>query len=125
LAQVVFNGTVMRGQPAHRNLDGAMFLEEVRTAPIYRLYSIDDRHPAMVRDDERGASIEAELYEVPDEVWPRIRDSEPPGLYRGSVELIDGREVEGMLGEPLLVSGPTAVEITAYGGWRKYLAARR
>lgn len=122
MALVVFNGTVMRGQPAHHNLAGATFLEDVRTAPVYRLYSIGDRHPAMVRDDEGGAAIAAELYEVPDEGWPGIRDTEPPGLYRGTVELEDGREVEGMLGRPELVAGAEAIEITEYGGWRDYLA---
>jgi AGZA family xanthine/uracil permease-like MFS transporter len=125
VAPVVFNGTVMRGEPAHANLDGATFVEVVRTAPAYRLWSIGDRHPAMARADAGGAAIEAELYEVPDDVWPQIRDTEPPGLYRGPVELGDGRLVEGMLGEPSLVQGPDAVEITAYGGWRAYLAAVR
>jgi AGZA family xanthine/uracil permease-like MFS transporter len=124
VASVVFNGTVMRGEPAHGNLDGASFVEEVRTAPVYRLYSIGDRHPAMVRDDGRGAAIAAELYEVPDEVWPGIRDTEPAGLYRGPVELEDGRNVDGMLGEQSLVDGPDAVEITEHGGWRAYLASR-
>ncbi|HEY2937705.1 MAG TPA: gamma-glutamylcyclotransferase [Gaiellaceae bacterium] len=124
MSLVVFNGTVMRGEPAHANLLGATFLEEVRTAPAYRLYSIGDRYPAMVRAEEGGALIAAELYEVPDEVWPAIRDSEPAGLYRGPVELADGRLVEGMLGERELVAGPEAVEITKHGGWRAYLATR-
>jgi len=123
LAMVVFNGTVMRGQPAHANLKGAAFLDDVRTSPVYRLYSIGDRHPAMIRDVERGTSISAELYEVPDEIWPRIRDTEPPGLYRGPVELDDGRAVEGMLGTRELVESPDAVEITEHGGWRAYLAS--
>jgi len=122
MALVVFNGTVMRGQPAHANLEGATFLEDVRTAPVYRLYTIGDRHPAMVRDDQHGTSITAELYEVPDDVWPGIRDTEPPGLYRGPVELDDGRNVEGMLGESSLVEGEEAVEITEHGGWREYLS---
>jgi adenine/guanine/hypoxanthine permease len=121
---MVFNGTVMRGQSAHGNLAGATFVEEVRTAPLYRLYSIGDRHPAMIRDDESGRSISAELYEVPDDVWPRIRDTEPPGLYRGPVELDDGRSVEGMLGDNQLIASGDAVEITAYGGWREYLNSR-
>jgi AGZA family xanthine/uracil permease-like MFS transporter len=125
MAAVVFNGTVMRGEPAHANLEGATFLAVVRTAPAYRLWSIGDRHPAMARAEAGGASIEAELYEVPEDVWPRIEDTEPPGLYRGPVELSDGRHVEGMLGEQSLVDGPDAVEITAYGGWRAYLAAVR
>lgn len=121
---MVFNGTVMRGQPAHANLRGATFVEEVHTAPCYRLFSIGDRYPAMLRDEEVGASIAAELYEVPDEVWPAIRASEPPGLYRGPVELADGRQVEGMLGRRALVEGPEAIEITGFGGWRSYLASR-
>ena len=73
----------MRGELAHDNLKGAQFLEEVRTAPTYCLYSIQDRYPAMIRCDEAGAAIEAELYEVPDDVWPSIRDKEPAGLYAG------------------------------------------
>jgi adenine/guanine/hypoxanthine permease len=124
VAPVVFNGTVMRGQPQHDNLDGATFLEDVHTARAYRLYSIGDRYPAMLRDDEAGASIAAELYEVPDAVWPRIRDSEPPGLYRGPVELADGRRVEGMLGDAAFVERSEAIEITTHGGWRAYLASR-
>jgi gamma-glutamylcyclotransferase (GGCT)/AIG2-like uncharacterized protein YtfP len=123
LALVVFNGTVMRGEPAHHNLKGAQFLEVVRTAPAYRLFSIRDEYPAMTRTGEGGAAIEAELYDVPDDVWPRIRDKEPPGLYRGAVELEDGRQVEGMLGEPGLLSGPGARDITTFGGWRRFLAS--
>jgi adenine/guanine/hypoxanthine permease len=125
VALVVFNGTVMRGQPAHANLEGATFVEDVRTAPAYRLYSIGDRHPAMLRDDEHGAGIAAELYEVPDDAWPRVRDSEPPGLYRGPVELADGRMVEGMLGEEWLVQQHDVSEITEFGGWRAYLGSKR
>jgi gamma-glutamylcyclotransferase (GGCT)/AIG2-like uncharacterized protein YtfP len=120
MALVVFNGTVMRGQPEHANLEGAIFVSDVRTAPVYRLFSIGERYPAMIRDDDRGAAIEAELYEVSDVIWPRIRHSEPPGLYRGPVLLDDGREVEGMLGEPALVARSEAREITSYGGWRAY-----
>ncbi len=121
---VVFNGTVMRGEPAHDNLKGAQFLEAVRTAPCYRLYSIRDRYPAMANCEEAGAAIEGELYEVPDEVWPAIRDKEPPGLYRGAVELEDGRQVDGMLAEAGLISDPGVRDITTFGGWRAYLASR-
>ena len=123
MALILFNGTVMRGEPAHANLSGCTFLEEVQTAPVYRLYSIGDRYPAMVRADEGGASIRAELYRVPEEAWPAILAAEPPGLYRGPVELDDGRVVEGMLGEQELVDGPDAIEITDHGGWRAYLGA--
>jgi gamma-glutamylcyclotransferase (GGCT)/AIG2-like uncharacterized protein YtfP len=39
--------------------------------PRYRLYSIGNGYPAVVRDDDSGVSIAAELYLVPDEVWAR------------------------------------------------------
>jgi adenine/guanine/hypoxanthine permease len=110
----------MRDQLQHANLAQATFVSEVRTAPVYRLFSIADQDPAMIRDDDNGAAIEAELYEVPDDVWPRIRDSEPPGLYRGPVLLADGRKVEGMLGDPVFVQSAGATEITEFGGWRAY-----
>src|SRR6266545_560444 len=95
---VVFNGGLMRGQSAHWELKAATYVEAVYTAPCYRLYSIGDRYPAMLRDDDRGVSIAAELYYVPDAVWPYIDNIEPPGLYRGPVELADGRLLEGMRG---------------------------
>ena len=41
----------MRGQSAHWKIKGAIFRETVQTAPAYRLYSIDNRYPAMLRDD--------------------------------------------------------------------------
>lgn len=41
------NETLMRGLSLHGNLKGAGFVGEFRTAPLYRLYSIDDVHPGM------------------------------------------------------------------------------
>jgi Allophanate hydrolase C-terminal domain len=90
---------------------------------VYRLFTVEDRHPAMIRDDDAGFTIEAELYDVPDDVWPSIRDTEPSGLYRGPVLLDDGREVEGMLGERALVEADEAREISQWGGWRAYRRA--
>lgn len=119
---VVFNGTVMRGQPAHANLNAATFLREVRTAPRYRLFSIRDQYPAMARASVGGASIRAELYHVPAASWPSIRDIEPPGLFRGPVELADGSWVDGMLGNAELTL--VGVDITAFGGWVEYLQRR-
>jgi gamma-glutamylcyclotransferase (GGCT)/AIG2-like uncharacterized protein YtfP len=45
------NGTLMRGLELEPNLVnlGATFVREDRTEPAYRLYSINDIHPAMVR----------------------------------------------------------------------------
>jgi gamma-glutamylcyclotransferase (GGCT)/AIG2-like uncharacterized protein YtfP len=116
---IVFNGGLMRGQSAHWKLKGATFVAEVRTAPRYRLYSIGDRYPAMLREDARGVSVVAVLYYVPDEVWPYIDNIEPPGLYRGPVELADGRMLEGMLGQAPFVA-KNGVDISDFGGWADY-----
>jgi gamma-glutamylcyclotransferase (GGCT)/AIG2-like uncharacterized protein YtfP len=116
---VVFNGGLMRGQSAHWKLKGATFIETVYTAPCYRLYSIGDRYPAMLRDDQRGVAIAAELYDVPATVWPYIDNIEPPGLYRGPIELADGRTLEGMLGQQRFVM-KNGIDISDFGGWADY-----
>ena len=91
------NGTLMRGLALHANLDGAEFVEEARTAPVYRIYSIGDVHPGMFEVAEGGVSVPGEIYRLPDEVWRRVEAGEPPGLYRGPVRLSDGRTVPGIL----------------------------
>ena len=121
--ELFVNGTLMRRLPLHANLEGADFLGEARTAPVYRLYSIEDRHPGMFEVGQGGVSVAGELYRVPDEVWRRVEAGEPPNLYRGRVRLADGREVLGILYPRELAEGRHR-DISAYGGWRAYWAAR-
>jgi gamma-glutamylcyclotransferase (GGCT)/AIG2-like uncharacterized protein YtfP len=118
------NGTLMRGLALHKNLDGAEFLGEVRTAPIYRLYSIGDRHPGMFEVREGGVSVTGELYRVTEEIRRRVEAGEPPGLYRGTVVLEDGRRVEGILYPRALAEGRHR-DISACGDWRVYMASLR
>ncbi len=116
------NGTLMRGYGLHGNLSGAEFLEEVSTAPKYRVHSIGDVHPGMYKVDSDGASIAGELYAVPMGVLLKVIEGEPPGLYRGPVELADGRVVPGILfDEQTAKKHP---EITKHGGWRGYLDSK-
>jgi len=117
------NGTLMRGLALHENLSGAEFLGEARTAPRYRLFSIDDRHPGMFEGAEGGVSVAGELYRVTEEIWRRVEAGEPPGLYRGEVLLEDGRRVAGILCPRELAEGRHR-DISAYGGWRAYMASR-
>ena len=119
-----FYGTFMRGQPGEANLAGATFVEEARTAPCYRLYSIRDEHPLLIEVDEGGASIAGQLLDVPDDLWERIFAAEPPGLHFGKIELDDGRTVDGMFGEPEYAERE-GVDITSSGGWAAYVAAAR
>ena len=118
------NGTLMRGLALNPNMidAGATFVREATTAATYRLWSIEDRHPAMVRVAHGGAAIAVEVWAVPPEGLAAILLREPPGLSIGKVQLADGEEVLGVLGEPLLCEGMK--EITSYGGWRAYIAGR-
>ena len=123
MGQLFVNGTLMRGLKLHPNLDGARFLEEVWTAPVYRIHSIGDVHPGMYEVPDGGVSVQGELYEVPDEVWRRVESGEPPGLYRGPVKLADGRVVPGILFPQEMAEAGGHRDISEFGGWRGYSAA--
>jgi len=114
------NGTLMRGLALNQNLlaVGAKFESETTTVASYRLWSINDVHPAMIRVAEGGVSIDVEVWAIPAEGLATILLQEPPGLCVGKVRLADGREVLGVLGEPILCEDK--LEITHYGGWRAY-----
>lgn len=117
------NGTLMRGLELNPNLlaVGATFVREAQTEPAYRLWSINDRHPAMVRVKTGGVAVAAEVWAVPPAGLASILLKEPPGLSIGKVKLADGAEVLGVLGEPILCEGQK--EITQFGGWRNYTAS--
>lgn len=114
------NGTLMRGLELNGNLlvVGAEFVRETTTAPIYRLWSINDKYPAMLHDPDKGAAILVELWLVSPEGLIELLDKEPPGLCIGKIELVDGSSVFGILGEPYISTGQR--EITGFGGWRQY-----
>lgn len=120
--ELAVNGTLMRGLELNPNLlnAGATFIEETATGPAYRIWSIDDRHPAMVRVREGGVAVAVEVWSVPAAGLAAILLAEPPGLSIGKVTLADGRTVLGVLGEPVLCEGKH--EITHHGGWRNYIA---
>jgi gamma-glutamylcyclotransferase (GGCT)/AIG2-like uncharacterized protein YtfP len=122
--ELFVNGTLMRGLGLHHNLEGAEFLGAFRTVPRYRLYSIDDVHPGMFEVAEGGVAVAGELYRLPDEVWRRVEAGEPPHLYRGPVQLEDGRVVDGIL-YPRQLAEARHRDISAFGDWRAYVAAGR
>lgn len=122
LTKVFFNGTVMRGQPAHDNIAGATFLRESFTASEYSIHSIDDSYPGMFHVGEGGVSVAGELYEVGDEVLPGILGSEPPHLYMGDVLLDSGELVKGMLCPEEVAK--SKLDISGYRGWKAYVDSK-
>ena len=115
------NGTLMRGLELNPNLlsVGATFLRETQTESTYRLFSINDIHPAMLRVKTGGKAIAVEIWSVPLAGLGKILMQEPPGLSIGKVTLMDGEVVLGVIGEPICCE--TGLEITQYGGWREYI----
>ena len=123
--RLAVNGTLMRGLELNRNMidAGASFVREAATVPTYRIWSINDRHPAMIRVASGGVSVALEVWSVPPDGLAQILAQEPPGLCIGKVRLSDGEDVLGVLGEPFLCEGQR--EITQHGGWRAYIAWKK
>ena len=120
------NGTLMRGLELEPNLVnlGATFVREDRTEPAYRLYSINDIHPAMVRvpaNATNGVSVAVEIWSVPADGISTLLGKEPPGLSIGKAKLQNGSIVLGVIAEPALVVGMK--DISNYNGsFRDYIA---
>ncbi len=116
------NGTLMRGLGLHGNLLGSEFLEEIKTAPKYRMHDIGGEHPGMYEVEEGGVAVSGELYTLPLDVLLKVIESEPDGLYRGAVQLQDGRVVPGVLYREGMAKIHPVIED---GDWRKYAAGTK
>jgi len=119
-------GAHMTGMPLNGELTalGGRFLQATATAPDYRLFAICDRpvaRPGLLRvAPGAGASIVVELWALAAEAFGRFVAAVPPPLSIGSLRLADGRLVKGFLAEAEAVRD--ARDITAFGGWRAFLA---
>jgi gamma-glutamylcyclotransferase (GGCT)/AIG2-like uncharacterized protein YtfP len=120
--QLAVNGTLMRGFSLNKNLVsvGARFLYETKTTDDYRLWSIDDKYPGMLKiiPSAKGKAITVEVWELDAHGLLAVLEGEPPGLTIGRVQLQDGSSVFGVLAERWVVEGQR--EITEFGGWREY-----
>ena len=116
------NGTLMRGLELNKHLldVGATFICEAKTKDCYKLFSINDIHPAMYREDNGGGNkISLEIWELNGDGLASVLLNEPSGLCVGKVQLDDGTTVLGVLGEPHIFNNQK--EITSFGGWKEYL----
>jgi allophanate hydrolase len=125
VARVAVVGAHLAGQPLNWQLleRGGRLLRSARTAPKYRLYALPGTappKPGLVRTEGEGGSIEIEVWELPLRAYGGFVAEIPTPLAIGTLELEDGDQVQGFLCESWAVAG--ARDITAYGGWRSYLA---
>jgi allophanate hydrolase len=104
---------------------GGRLLESTATAPDYKLYALPTAppKPGMLRVEAgTGSSIELELWALSPSAFGKFVSAIPPPLSIGTIRLADGRGVKGFIVEPAALDG--ARDISAFGGWRKYMAER-
>ncbi len=116
-------GSALRGQPDHGNLGGARLVREAKTLPLYRLHSVDDKHPGIYEVGEGGVAIAGEVYEFSDEQHAALLASEPPDLYEAEVRLDDGSSVNAMIYPRELIERRGYRDISEHGGWAAYKAS--
>ena len=123
---LVVCGLHMQGMPLeYQMLDcGAVFVKKVMTAPAYRMYALPGtpERPGLVRTEQGGSALEAELWNIPADRLGGFVAGIPAPLGFGKVELDDGTICEGFLCEAVAVSG--AADITECGSFRTYLAEK-
>ncbi|KAI6372278.1 hypothetical protein MCOR25_003795 [Pyricularia grisea] len=124
-------GAHLRGFPLNKDLTsrGAVFSIATKTAPRYQLFSLEAaegaiRKPGLRRvgKDETGHCIEIEVWNLPKAQFASFFTTIPSPLGLGSIELASGSWVCGFICEPAGLDG--AEDISHYGGWRHYMAAK-
>jgi gamma-glutamylcyclotransferase (GGCT)/AIG2-like uncharacterized protein YtfP len=122
--RVFICGSALRGQPDHGNLQGATFLRETQTKPLYRLHAAADGwHPAIYQVEAGGISIPGEVYELTQDQYDHLISTEPPNMYPADVILADGEVVTAILYPKELVDQYNWPDISQLGGWAAYKAS--
>jgi allophanate hydrolase len=130
-------GAHLSGLPLNAQLlqVGGTLTRRTRTAPAYRLYRLPGPEPARpglfpITDEDvavagtgPGASILAEIWDLPQQSLAALLESVPLPLGFGKISLADGGTVLGFVANGPIPDG--AVDVSEYGGWRAYRAATR
>ncbi|NKI16261.1 allophanate hydrolase [Spongiibacter sp. KMU-166] len=125
---VVVCGAHLSGQPLNWQLTerGARLEAATHSAPEYQLYALAGGPPfrpgMVVAPEGEGRAIEVEVWSMPMAEFGSFVAGIPAPLGIGKVRLADGREVCGFICEGAGLAG--AEDISHFGGWRAYLAAK-
>ncbi|MEO4047770.1 allophanate hydrolase [Pseudomonas sp. CAU 1711] len=126
--RVAVVGAHLTGMPLNFQLTSrdAVLVEQTTSSADYRLYALPGSvppKPGLARVAEDGAEIIVELWDVPQARFGEFVAEIPPPLGIGNLQLADGRWVKGFICEPYALQG--ARDITAFGGWRAFIAETR
>lgn len=118
-------GAHMRGLPLNAQLVArhGEFVSATRTAPVYRFYALPGApaRPGLVRVASGGASVEVEIWRLPEVEVGGLLALIPSPLGLGKVQLHDGAWITGFICESTAVAD--AQDITEFGSWRAFLAS--
>jgi allophanate hydrolase len=121
-------GAHLAGMPLHWQLSSrnARLITATQTTADYRLFAMANTSPpkpALVHTGTAGggSAIAVEVYELDHAAFGSFVADVPAPLAIGSVALADGSVVKGFIAEPRATEG--ARDITAFGGWRAYIAS--
>ena len=118
-------GAHLSGLPLNHQLTSrhARLRATTQTAPRYRLYALPGGppfRPGLVQVPDGGMAIDVEVWSVPSALFGSFVAGIPAPLGIGKLELADGSQVCGFICETLATLD--APDISAYGGWRPYIA---
>jgi allophanate hydrolase len=127
--EIAVCGAHMTGLPLNHQLTvpGGRFLRHADSAPDYAFYALPGgppERPGMVKVGKgEGASIALEVWALPEAAVGPFLAGIPAPLGLGTVTLADGSVVKGFICEAAGAEG--GLDISAYGGWRAWLADGR
>lgn len=125
--QVAVVGAHLSGMPLNTQLTErhAWCVASTTTSAHYRLFALPNTvppKPGLQRVDANGAAIIVEVWEMAASAFGSFVDLIPAPLGIGSVELADGRWVNGFICEGYGITD--AQDVTEFGGWRAYIKAQ-
>jgi allophanate hydrolase len=119
-------GAHLSGLPLNHEVTalGGVLVETTKTAPPYRLVALKGTTPPKPglahRPGFTGPGIEVELWSLSERDFGRFVVGVPAPMGIGKVTLANGATVPGFFCEAFALEG--GEDITAYGGWRAWLA---
>jgi allophanate hydrolase len=121
-------GAHLSGLPLNRELTeiGGTLVREARTTADYRLYALPGTvppKPGLLRvAPGAGAAIAVEVWSLEPAAFGGFVARIPPPLGVGTIAFEDGSSAKGFIVEAQAVAG--AEDISRFGGWRAFVAAR-